>query len=80
MAEESYWSADVPISMPMPPKGERIVKMDGFVMTPECLAHDINVADFNKMATPTFAPENFGLDVVYEDLDAEDDPTDLEVF
>lgn len=80
MPVDPYWSSDVPISMPVPPTSERMVSMDGFVMTPTHLAHDINWVDFQQMSTPTYSPKDFGLETVYEDEGLDLDPMNLETF
>lgn len=72
MAE--YWSADVPISMPLPPRAPKYLSMDGFVVTSGGLAHDIDEATYAEQSVPTFAPENHSLPVIRDDSDVDEPP------
>lgn len=56
----NQWGADVPVSMPQPlPSGiASIVPMDGFTMTEFGLFHDLTAADHERLATPTYAPQD----------------------
>lgn len=76
----STWSSDVRISMPLPPKNTRRVPMTGFVFTDGGMAHDIDEAAYAEMSTPTYAPANFGQEVVYDDEDIDRPPLTMETF
>lgn len=60
MTEPIHWGADVPVSLPQPldESNPGIVPMDGFCFTANGLAFDLSQADYERIATPTFAPDN----------------------
>jgi hypothetical protein len=73
----TYWSADVRISMPVPSKHARGMVMNGFVFTAGGLAHDISEADFMEMSTPDFHPGNSFTNREYQDADLDAPPNQI---
>jgi hypothetical protein len=55
----TFWGADVPISMPVPPKERIWVDFDGMGFTEHGIAHYINDNEWEELLTPTFAPSDF---------------------
>lgn len=78
--DETYWSADVPVSMPLPPEQPARLSMSGFTFTDGGLAHDITQADYERLSVPDFAPENPSAEMVYEDTDVDAPFSSEEVF
>lgn len=79
--EIAYWSADTPISMPIPTGEPGFVPMYGFVFTASGLAHDITQAEYDRLSVPDFSPDGRPNEVVYEDEDVDDeDFTQVEYF
>jgi hypothetical protein len=60
MTEPIHWGSDVPVSLPQPLAEDNpgIIPMDGFCFTANGLAYDLSQADFARISTPTFAPED----------------------
>lgn len=60
MTEPVTWGADVPVSLPQPLDEDNpgIIPMDGFCFTERGLFFDLSQADFDRISTPTFAPDN----------------------
>lgn len=58
--EPIHWGSDVPVSLPQPldEGNPGIIPMDGFCFTANGLAFDLSQADYSRIATPTFAPED----------------------
>ncbi len=69
MSEPVHWGADVPVSLPQPLNDDNpaIVAMDGFCFTTGGIAFDMSQADYDRIAVPTFAPDNPGQPVVNYD-------------
>ncbi len=60
MTEPVTWGSDVPVSLPQPltEGNPGIIPMDGFCFTQTGLAWDLSQADFDRIAVPTFSPDN----------------------
>lgn len=56
----NQWGSDVPVSMPqaLPDGLESMVPMGGFTMTVNGLYHDLNQAEQEALARPTYAPRD----------------------
>jgi hypothetical protein len=69
MTEPVHWGADVPVSLPQPLSEDNIgiVPMDGFCFTESGLFFDLSQADFDRISTPSFAPENLQEEVIRYD-------------
>jgi hypothetical protein len=60
MSDPTNWGASVRVSMPAPlsPDNPGLVDMDGFCFTANGIAHNLSLVDWEKLAVPTFSPEN----------------------
>lgn len=60
MTEPIHWGSDVPVSLPQPLAEDNpgVVPMDGFCFTPNGLFFDLSEADYQRISSPTFAPDN----------------------
>lgn len=69
MTEPVHWGTDVPVSLPQPLDDASAVSipMDGFCFTANGLAFDLSRADFDRISTPSFAPELPDQDVIRYD-------------
>lgn len=69
MTESVHWGADVPVSLPQPLEEGNvgIIPMDGFCFTENGLFHDLSQADFDRISTPSYAPDNPGQPVIRYD-------------
>ena len=77
---DTPWSADVPVSMPMPSDQEFGVSMSGFVFTAGGIAHEISHDSYARLSTPDFAPAKAPNQLLYEDVDLDEPPSSMEVF
>lgn len=67
-----FWSADVPVSMPLPVQETGIIPMFGWTFTENGLAHDLSPADYERISTPDFAPESMPEGIEYGDTDVDE--------
>jgi hypothetical protein len=60
VTEPIHWGSDVPVSLPQPLAEDNpgVVPMDGFCFTPNGLFFDLSEADYQRISSPTFAPDN----------------------
>lgn len=56
---DTAWGTDGPVSMPVPPKGQKLVTYGGFTFTEYGIAHDVTEADLEEVLGPTYAPSNY---------------------
>lgn len=77
---DTYWSADVRVSLPMVPDQPIGVDMSGFVFTAGGMAHEITEAGFARFSTPDFRPSGFPADIEYRDFDVDGPPASEVVF
>jgi hypothetical protein len=58
MTDPVHWGADVPVSLPQPLSDDNpgVIPMDGFCFTANGLFFDLSTADYQQMATPSYAP------------------------
>lgn len=65
------WGSDVRVSMPLPTVNDGpSVPMFGFIFTVNGLSHDLSESDYERLATPTYAPLS-PADTVWDDADLE---------
>ena len=78
--EDTHWSSDVPVSMPIPTDAERVIGMQGFAFTANGLAADISPVEYERLSTPDWAPLVRPTETVYEDVDLDAPPSSMESF
>lgn len=53
---KAEWASNTRPSMPVPPRTARMVRMGGFVFTPNGLAHDLSEDDVERLIQSPYIP------------------------